>query len=128
MSKPPAAPPGTSHSVETRHVSRFRVRLGAEVRHGGRTFTARTRDLSVAGVAIDSDHHLPEGSALQIGLFIVVDEVEDSSYTPLEVRGKVAWAAPSEGLGPGAMGIRFDALSPGQVAGVNRYLRMASRK
>lgn len=110
--------------ADNRKSPRFAVRMSAEVTFGGRVFTAVTRDLSVGGVCLESDRLLPEGDALQVGLFLVVDDVEDATQPPLEMRGKVAWTAPGEGEQPSTMGIRFEGVSAGQLAGLTRFLRM----
>jgi len=111
-------------AADARQNRRYSVRLSAEVTWGGRTFTAVTRDLSAGGVCLESARVLPEGDALQVGLFLVVDDVEDASVPALTVRGRVAWAAHGEDDRPGTMGIRFEGLSPSQSAGLDRFLRM----
>lgn len=109
---------------ESRQTPRHPVRLSAEVRHDGRTYTAVTRDLSVGGVCIEAQQVAPEGAVLEVGLFLVVDDVEDASRPPLAMRGKVAWVAPGVGGAPGAMGIRFDGLSAKQMAGITGFLKL----
>ena len=54
----------------------------------------------------------------------MVDDVEDATQPPLEVRGKVAWATPGDDGQPATMGIRFEAVSPGQLAGLTRFLKI----
>src|SRR5207247_897592 len=98
--------------------------LSAEVQHGGRTFTAVTRDLSAGGVCLEAQRVLPEGDALEVALFLVVDDVEDASHPALEMRSKIAWAVPGEDGQPGRMGIRFEGISSGQMAGLTRFLQM----
>ena len=110
--------------IDARQAPRTSVRLSAEVHYGGKVFTTTTKDLSVGGVCLESDRLLPVGNPLQVGLFLVVDDVEDATQPPLEVRGKVAWTTPGEPGQKGAMGVRFDAVSAGQMAGLTRFLRM----
>ena len=110
--------------IDNRQSPRFTVRMSAEVQYGGKLFTAITRDLSVGGVCLESDRLLPEGSALAVGLFLVIDDVEDASQPPLEMRGKVAWAAPGDEGQASTMGIRFEGVSAPQLAGLTRFLKM----
>jgi hypothetical protein len=111
-------------SVENRQNRRYTIRLSAEVTYAGHTFTAITRDLSAGGVCLESRRVLPEGDPLQVGLFLVVDEIEDAEGPALQVKGRVAWAVPGEDGRPGTMGIRFEGVSPGQVAGLTKFLAM----
>ena len=111
-------------SSDGRLTPRIPVRLSAEVHFAGKVFTATTRDLSSGGVCLESDRLLPEGYALQVGLFLVVDDVEDATQPPLEMRGKVAWATPGDPGEKGSMGIRFESVSTGQMAGLTRFLKM----
>jgi hypothetical protein len=110
--------------IDARQTPRFTVRLSAEVTHGGRSFTATTRDLSQGGVGLDAHQMVPEGELLQVTLFLVVDDVEDPSQPQLDVRGQVMWSVPPEEGRPGAMGIRFEGLSPAQQAGLARFLKV----
>ena len=97
--------------------------MSAEVHHGGRIFTATTRDLSTGGMCLESNRLLPEGEGVLVGLFLVVDDVEDASQPPLEIRGKVAWTAPGEEGRTGTMGIRFEGVSSTQMVGLSRLLK-----
>src|SRR4051812_19683128 len=110
--------------VDARQSRRFTVRLSAEVNHGGKVFTATTRDLSVGGVCLESDRMVPEGDACAVGLFLVVDDVEDASQPTVEIKGKVAWSAPGDEGRAATMGIRFDAVSAGQLEGLTRFLKL----
>ena len=111
-------------AVENRKNPRYAIRLSAEVAYNGKVFTAVTRDLSIGGLCLETDRLLPEGQALQMGLFLVVDDVEDANTPVLEMRGKVAWAAAGDEGRPSTMGIRFEALSASQMAGLNRLLKL----
>ncbi|MSP62797.1 MAG: PilZ domain-containing protein [Myxococcales bacterium] len=110
-------------SAYTRQTPRLAVRLSAELRHGEHTFTAVTRNLSIGGVCIESDVPLKEGDALSVGLFLVVDDVEDSTRPPLELQGRVAWVTPGE-QGKAIMGVRFERLSAYQTTGLTKFLKM----
>ena len=117
------SPPNLPRGVDARTTPRVPIRMSAEVHVGGLLFTATTRDLSMGGMCLESDRSVPEGAALQIGLFLVVDDVEDASQPPLELAGKVAWTAPGEEGRTGTMGIRFEGITPAQMAGLSRLLK-----
>jgi hypothetical protein len=110
--------------VENRLSRRYAVRLSAEVVHGSRKFTGTTRDLSLGGVCLESMQSVGEGELLAMALFLVVDDVEDPSQPPLEVKCRVAWSAPAEEGRPGVMGLRFEGISPPQLAGLTRFLKL----
>lgn len=112
--------------VESRISPRLAVRLSAEVRHGASTFTAVTRDLSIGGVCLEADRALPEGDPLVVVLFLVVDDVEDAAQPALEMKGKVAWAVAGEGAEPARMGVRFESVSPHQLDGLSRFLKLVA--
>lgn len=113
-----------ARGVENRKNPRFPIRLSAEVNHTGRLFTAVTRDLSLGGVCLEAGRVLPEGDAIHLALFLVVDDVEDATQPPLEVRARVVWAAAGEEGRPSTIGLRFEALSSIQTAGLQRLLRI----
>jgi hypothetical protein len=112
--------------VDARTSPRVPIRLSAEVRHGEATFTATTRDLSVGGVCLEASFSLPEGDLVQVGLFLVVDDVEDASQPPLQVYGRVAWAAPAEPAEGrlATMGVRFQSMTGAQISGLTRILKV----
>lgn len=113
-------------AADLRTSPRVSIRMSAEVVANGRTFTATTRDLSTGGVCLEADRLLPEGQAVQIGLYLVFDDVEDSTQPPLEIRGKVAWAAQADEGTPAMMGIRFEGISSTQMLGLSKLLKQGS--
>lgn len=77
---------------ETRAHPRYEIRVSAELRLAGADhLTCVTRDLSIGGVGVDAERPLPEGAALGVELFVVVDDIEDETTVPLKVQGRVAW-------------------------------------
>jgi hypothetical protein len=76
----------------TREHQRYDIRVSAEVSlHQGEPMTCVTRDLSLGGVGVDTEWPLPEGVPISVELFVVVDDIEDETTTPLLLAGRVAW-------------------------------------
>lgn len=100
----------------TREHQRYDIRVSAEVTlHQGEPMTCVTRDLSLGGVGIDTEWALPEGAPISIELFVVVDDIEDESTTPLQLAGRVAWSR-TRGERDYLSGIQFTNLTPDQTA------------
>lgn len=100
---------------ETREHQRYDVRVSAEVTlNQGEPMTCVTRDLSLGGVGIDTEWALPEGVPVSIELFVVVDDIEDESTTPLQLDGRVAWNR-TRGERDYFAGIQFLDLTPDQT-------------
>ena len=100
---------------ETRQHQRYEVRISAEVTlNQGEPMTCVTRDLSLGGVGIDTEWALPEGAPVSIELFVVVDDIEDESTTPLQLDGRVAWSR-VRGERDFLAGIQFMDLTPEQT-------------
>jgi hypothetical protein len=110
--------------VEARTSPRVDVRLSAEVKLAGKTLTATTRNLSVGGVCIEADIAVPDGSELDVGLFLVLEDIEDASAAPVVMRGRVQWSAPGEGTQPATYGIRFESVSAPQMAALTGFLKL----
>jgi len=102
----------TRPTVEHRRHPRIDVRMSAEVRTGESAFTATTRDLSEGGAGLDTNRPLSEGQEIALGLFLVVDDVEDEA-PPLWVKARVAWAGETD-EGSHTSGVRFTAITPEQ--------------
>ncbi len=78
---------------ETREHQRYDIRVSAEITLlQGEPMTCVTRDLSLGGVGVDTEWALPEGAPISIELFVVVDDIEDESTTPLQLTGQIAWS------------------------------------
>lgn len=118
--------PSSEHPRERRGPPRIDIRLSAEVTWEGRVFTTKTRNLSVGGVCIECESELAEGAPIKVALFLVIDDVEDATRPPLQLRGTVAWSAPSDGGQPATAGIRFHGLNEMQLAGLTRFLKLVT--
>jgi Tfp pilus assembly protein PilZ len=115
---PPATPSrsSTEHRVHARHD----VRMSAEIRTDRAVFTATTRDLSEGGAGLDTDRALIEGEQIALGLFLVIDGLEEQT-PPLWVKARVAWIGESDD-GRHATGVRFEVISDDQRAWLRQVL------
>jgi hypothetical protein len=98
--------------------------MSAEVRVAGRTFTATTRNLSVGGCCLEAAHAMPEDAAIELDLFVVVDDVEEERLPPLSVRGTVMWVAETGEIAHVA-GVRFEGMTAAQGRWLEQFLAQA---
>jgi hypothetical protein len=106
---------------DARRHPRLDVRLAAEVRTARSLFTARTRNLSKGGCCLESSYPLQETDRIRVGLFVVVDGIEDETLPPMRVLGTVQWTAQNdEGLH--VSGIQFVEMSSAQTAWLTQFL------
>jgi hypothetical protein len=100
---------------------RVDIRMSAEIRTPRTVFTAMTRNLSAGGAGLDTDRPVTEGEELTIGLFLVVDDVEEEKTPPLWVKGRVVWAGEADDGGHTA-GVRFEVITDAQKAWLGQVL------
>lgn len=110
---------GPSSADRRRQFQRVHIRMSAEVHLQSSTFTGTTRDLSEGGVGIELGTPLPEGEEVTLGLFLVVDDVEEERVPPLWVKGRVAWAGELDDARHVA-GIRFEVITDPQKAWIRQ--------
>lgn len=103
-----------------RRHARLDVRMSAEIRTDGAIFTATTRDLSEGGAGLEADRPLAEGEEITLGLFLVIDGLEDQT-APLWVKARVAWAGETD-AGHHTAGVRFAVISEEQRAWLRQVL------
>jgi len=96
-----------------RQFQRVPIRMSAEIHFGGNVFTGTTRDLSEGGVGLEASKALPEGGEVTLGLFLVVDGVEEERVPPLWVKGRVAWSGELDD-GRHMTGVRFEVITDEQ--------------
>jgi len=94
--------------------------MSAEIRTEQTAFTATTRDLSEGGAGLDANRPLAEGQEIALGLFLVVDDLEDEA-PPLWVKARVAWTGETDD-GRHTSGVRFTAITPEQRAWLRQVL------
>ena len=116
-----------SSPEDRRGSARYEVSLSAEVTIGERSFTTRTRDLSAGGVCLEVDGAFTNGTPLVVGLFLVVEEIEDPSLPQLSFKGTIAWSKPPDGAVPATVGVKFDRITPSQLAGLTRFLKVINK-
>ena len=90
------------------HVRR-KIHLAIEVMTDEHIFTGSTVDVSRGGLAIEIDGPVYGNSRVQIGVFKVVEGIEDDETPVMGLTGDVVWARAIE---PGlfSAGVRFDDL------------------
>ena len=96
-----------------RQFQRVQIQMSAEIHFGGNVFTGTTRDLSEGGVGLEASKALPEGGEVTLGLFLVVDGVEEERVPPLWVKGRVAWSGELDD-GRFMAGVRFEIITDEQ--------------
>jgi c-di-GMP-binding flagellar brake protein YcgR len=123
--KPPPSPRAAGGVNRRAHV-RYEIGLAAEVlTASGRNIAAVTRDLSRGGSCLETAYPLPEGEAIRVHLFVVVDGVEESTVPPMRLDGAVKWAVVNEDAAVEARhvaGIEFAAMSDAEAAWLARFL------
>lgn len=125
---PPSSPPRNPPRAESppqyekrrQHV-RTPLRMSAEIHVGDESFTATTRDLSEGGCGLEFQRPVAEGVELTVGLFLVIDDVEDERVPPLWVKARVVWSAEMD-AGKTVAGVRFEVITEQQKAWVRQVL------
>ena len=112
---------------QRRQYPRIPLRMSAEIHLGDRSFTAMTRDLSEGGCGLELKELLVEDTQVTLGLFLVVDDVEEERVPPLWVKARVVWAAEMEAVSNGGLarsmaGVRFEVITDQQKVWVRQVL------
>lgn len=129
MDETPRIPGLTGNQAPTRREHpRIPARMSAEVRIGEDHFTATTRDLSEGGVGLDCDRLVAEGTEVALGLFLVVDDVEDARFEPLWVKGRIAWSSETDDGHHHSAGVRFEVITDAQKQWLNRVVDALEKK
>jgi PilZ domain len=95
--------------------------MSAEVHLGDVVLTAMTRDLSEGGCGMELKQALKENAEATLGLFLVIDDVEEERLPPLWVKGRVVWTAEQDD-GRCTAGIRFEVITSEQKAWVRSVI------
>jgi hypothetical protein len=112
------AKPAARHEpyVPRRQHRRFAVDIQAAVSIGERRISARTRDISRAGLCLVSLEGMPRDTEICIELVLTFGE--DGMSEPLNVLGEVVWCTPL--FGAYQIGVKFVSMDDEQL----RYLGM----
>ena len=102
-----------SELVKRRAERRYERVLPIEFSCDGQNWSARTRNLSLGGVFIETDVKLPYTARLRLRLRI------PTLPEPIETGGQVRWCESSDELQ--GLGVRFDSLRAREVWALNRF-------
>ena len=97
-----------------RSARRYDRRVPIDFAHEGSSFSAHTRNISLGGVFIETDHTLPFGAKISLR-FKVPTQTE-----MIEVEGQVRWLEMDEGRLRG-LGVRFEGLRARDVWALNKF-------
>ena len=96
---------------------RYDRQVAIDFVYEGQSFSARTRNISLGGVFIETDAKLPWGARLRLRLRV------PTAGEPIETEGQVRWCeAGDEHAG---VGVRFDGLRAREVWALNRFFTRA---
>jgi Tfp pilus assembly protein PilZ len=117
VSRPPpaAAAPGGRRAHP-----RLDLRMSAEIRTARTAFTATTRDISEGGAGLIADRPLIEGEEITLGLFLVIDGLEEET-PPLWVKARVAWIGETD-AGDHTAGVHFAVITDQQRVWLRQVL------
>jgi hypothetical protein len=108
-------------SNERSRPPRWSVRLAAELRVGDVTAAGATRDVSSGGVCVELARQFPEGTPVQVILFVVEDDIESVDQRTLVLSATVQWTAEAEtGY---AHGLKFAESDPAKLTALTNALR-----
>jgi uncharacterized protein (TIGR02266 family) len=93
---------------------RYERRLPIELLYEGSSYDGQTRNISLGGVFVDTEHPLPFGARIKMR-FKVPTQPE-----PIEADGQVRWLEMEEGRLRG-MGVRFEGLRARDVWALNKF-------
>jgi uncharacterized protein (TIGR02266 family) len=91
--------------------------VDVEIRAGSREIRAKSRNLSLGGMFVESTELLPAQTAVEVRFRI------PTQPEPVDVAGEVRWVEAGKDGGPGGMGIRFQGLRARDVWALNRFFQ-----
>jgi len=80
---------------ENRRATRYEICVSAEITTERDVLQSLTTNLSETGVCLQSGRMLEEGSTIDVSLFLTVDGIEDADSPSIDLKARVAWAAPA---------------------------------
>lgn len=97
---------------------RYERELPIDFSYEGRSYSGRTRNISLGGVFIQTEVPLPFGSKVVLKLKL------PAQRDGIEVGGQVRWLEMEDGLLRG-LGVRFEGLRARDVWALNKYFEQA---
>jgi uncharacterized protein (TIGR02266 family) len=93
---------------------RYDRRLSIDFVHEGTTYSGHTRNISLGGVFIETEHTLPFGARVSLRFRV------PTQSDPVEVNGQVRWLETEEQQ-PRGIGVRFEGLRARDVWALNKF-------
>jgi hypothetical protein len=110
--------------VQHPRLPRYEIRLSAELRLAGKAVSGMTKNLSMGGLCLEIDRPVPEGTTVQLTLFVVEDDVEAEGAHGLDLTGSVQWIADADrGY---TIGVKFSPLSANQSTALGHALKVVT--
>ena len=96
---------------------RYDRRIDVEIKAGSRQILARTRNVSLGGIFVETTELLPENTSVEVRFRI------PTQPEPVDVTGEIRWIERGDGDRPGGLGIRFQGLRARDVWALNRFFQ-----
>jgi uncharacterized protein (TIGR02266 family) len=96
---------------------RYDRRVDVEIKAGSKQINARSRNVSLGGMFVESDELLPAQTPVEVRFRI------PTQPEPVDVAGEIRWVEKGDGDRPGGMGIRFQGLRARDVWALNRFFQ-----
>lgn len=106
---------------EQRKFERIPVELAGEMLVKGEHVHVATNNLSEGGVGLLLEHTLPEGTKLELTLFLTQDGIEDPDEEPFESACVVRWTGERDD-GMFMVGVQFESLDASRQGQLHRFL------
>ena len=100
------------------------IALSAEVKTATFTTAGTTRNISTGGLCVEIDRDLPEGTLVEISLFVVEDDIEAEGKRALSLAAAVQWSG--EGDRGYQVGLRFVDPPADKIAMLERVIGLIS--
>jgi uncharacterized protein (TIGR02266 family) len=101
---------------ERRQHSRLSIAVEVDIGSENNFYSARTRDISVGGLFIETDVALPIGTRLRVDLKFLKKQ--------LNAEAEVTWVLLGEGEQAVGVGVRFVDLSPSAVKNIESFMEL----
>lgn len=106
---------------EQRRFERIPVELAGEMLVKGEHVHVATDNLSEGGVGLLLEHTVPDGTKIDLTLFLTQDGIEDPDEEPFEAKCVVRWTGERDD-GMFLVGVQFESLDTERRAQLHRFL------